>query len=69
MLYKTLPETGERRTLTRDMRPLFLPGGDEPLASLSAMLNASLGAEISELRRGMELSELPSVVPGRASIL
>ena len=41
-----------RRTLRRDMRPLFRPGGDEPLASLSAVLNASL---VVELLRALEL--------------
>ena len=41
-----------RRTLRRDTRPLFRPGGDEPLASLSAVLNASL---VVELLRALEV--------------
>ena len=42
-----------RRMLRRDMRPLFLPGGDEPLASVSAVLSSL--AELCRRSFGVEL--------------
>ena len=39
--------------LRRDMRPLFLPGGDEPLASVSAVLSSL--AELCRRSFGVEL--------------